>query len=407
MQPFKKPALIRKLVDIICDYLLLKKPPFLDSQEFWGTPSVLQDLVVTAGDKKVKEIEETFPLKAFSTNNKSLEYKGVCVVAPLPSKKQILAIGCDGEMTFCCQNDLTDCLKSKAGIAPGIGSVALDKNGKLLIIGGSSGGIMKYDIEKYEAISTIVAHEKQINSILLSANEEYFVSTSNDHLVKLWQTAKNECKAIFQGHNKSSKDAYITADNCAVVSGSFDGCVKIWDTETQKEISSLQIVPDETLSCMKIIDDRGDFFACATGDNYIRLWDVRDKKEFKIFKGHSSGITTLVSDGKLQYLLSGSWDTQIKLWDLRKPQCLAILIGHDQWIQSLAAFNDFNKVVSGSRDLSIKLWDISAVLAAHKMRNEISTHLDAITQKQKAVVSVAEDLRTIDGFPNRVLQSNQ
>jgi WD40 repeat protein len=407
MQPFKKPSIIRKLVDIICDFLLLKKPPFLDSQEYCTAPNVIQDLVVCAAQNKVQEIEETFPVKQFSTNNKSLAYNGVCILAPLPSKKQILALGCDGQMTFCCQNDLSDCLKYKAAIIPSIGSAVLDKNEKLLIIGGSRGDIMQYDLESNTAISTVAAHAKQINSILLSPDQEYFVSTSNDHLVKLWKTAKNECKAIFQGHIKSSKDAFITANNGAVVSASYDGCVKIWDTATLKEISSLQIVPDETLSCMKTIDDKGDFFACATGDNYIRLWDVRHKKEIKLFKGHSSGVTTLVSDGKLQYLLSGSWNTQIKLWDLRKPQCLAILIGHEQWIQSLATYNDFTKVVSGSRDLSIKLWDIGAVLAAHKMRNEISTQLDAITQKQKAVAMVAEALRTIDVVQAPTLQSNQ
>src|SRR5207248_1581551 len=64
-----------------------------------------------------------------------------------------------------------------------------------------------------------------------------------------------------------------------------------------------------------------------SGDNTIRLWDVKTGKELATFKGHRSAVLSVVYNPDGKSLASASADKTIKLWDLQGKE-LATFKGH-------------------------------------------------------------------------------
>ena len=59
-------------------------------------------------------------------------------------------------------------------------------------------------------------------------------------------------------------------------------------------------------------------------------------------------------------LASGNQDSTIKLWDVANRKEKSILKGHSKDVSGVAFSPDGKTLASGSRDSTIKLWDVAA-----------------------------------------------
>lgn len=106
-----------------------------------------------------------------------------------------------------------------------------------------------------------------------------------------------------------------------------------------------------------VIFPNNNFFASASKDKTIKVWDARNEKCIKTLKGHTESILAMVLS-KEKKIISGGGDCVLKVWDIKDEKCIADLKGHKSCIISLSTNKINNLVVSASTDETIRIWDI-------------------------------------------------
>lgn len=96
----------------------------------------------------------------------------------------------------------------------------------------------------------------------------------------------------------------------------------------------------------------------ASGDSFLKLWDLHTGEVIRVFSGHRRGLACvqLAASGKI--IASGSNDKTVRIWDVETGVCLKILKGHRDLVRTLAFDETRGRLISGSYDKSVRVWDL-------------------------------------------------
>ena len=103
----------------------------------------------------------------------------------------------------------------------------------------------------------------------------------------------------------------------------------------------------------------GRYALSGNGDKTLKLWDVSNGKEVRIFHGHTDSISSVAFSPDGRYALSGSKDKTLKLWDVSTGKEVRTFHGHINYIYSVAFSPDGRYALSGARNKTLKLWNVS------------------------------------------------
>ena len=203
--------------------------------------------------------------------------------------------------------------------------------------------ILKYDYGfQNNNISSI---DSSINN-----NNEYYLRNRNTELKN--EKNKFTCIKTLSGHTNKIV-SLIELESGKLVSGSYDNTIRIWDINDK---NGNEEVIKENERILSLLEFEKNKLLSGTGDNSINLWDLEnpDKIIFS-FKGHELWVNALVKCDS-NYFASASNDSKIKIWDYYKRECVKTLKGHLDCILSLILLKN-NNLCSGSADLTIRIWD--------------------------------------------------
>lgn len=193
-------------------------------------------------------------------------------------------------------------------------------------------------------------------------------SASYDHLARIHSMEKIENswrlspKEINLNQHKKEVLSLVQIGN-KLLSGSSDGLLCLWnlhdgklyDSWKEKRINgiySIAVLNDEMIatgSCQKPKGYKGDW------NHVIKVWNVTSHKFHFEMKGHTGGVSALVSKDDA-HIASSSGDKTVRLWDLVKRTSCCSFNGHTDYVYGLCQKD--NMLISSSRDRSVRLWDI-------------------------------------------------
>ncbi|KAH8150402.1 uncharacterized protein LAJ45_05613 [Morchella importuna] len=226
---------------------------------------------------------------------------------------------------------------------------------KFVITGSQDRTIKRWDIpapgKKAKAMYTRKAHEKDINAIDVSPDDELFASASQDKTVKIWSVQEGEALGVLRGHRRG---VWSVKFGPASVTGAIVG-----GAEGAKG---------------------GRMVVTGSGDKTVKLWSLTDYSCLKTFEGHTNSVLkTVWLSGGLQVGSSGG-DGLVKVWDVKSGECNATLDNHEDKVWALTVRKDDHVLVSGGGDSVVTFWeDISESTRqeASKLESEL------IEQEQK------------------------
>ena len=212
------------------------------------------------------------------------------------------------------------------------------------------------EIDESQNIIVQQKNEEQANK-----NNTYIVKNSLANVEELKSPEKDLSLIKFKnsktlkGH-KGRVSALTKLSNGLIASGSYDGTVKIWDI-TREEKDSLIMSKNAIGSVFCLLEFEPGFLLGGTSQNMVNLWDLNDKGEEYIhnFYQHYLWVNALVKCDS-NYFASASNDSKIKIWDYYKRECVSTLKGHVDCILSLILLRNRN-LCSGSADLTVRIWD--------------------------------------------------
>lgn len=185
----------------------------------------------------------------------------------------------------------------------------------------AGGGGEDFLIEKAKTV--VVAHQKEVNDVVVSPNNKLIASGGQDKLVRIWKFPSGDLLGECSGHRRGI------------------WCVAFSPTD--------QVI------------------ASASGDATVRLWNLKDYSPIRSFQGHASAVLRVCFLANGMQLMTSSADGLLKLWQIRTADCAATLEEHTGKVWCIDMMGQ--QMVSGGSDSKLCVWRDTTVEHAKEKRN--------------------------------------
>ncbi|KAF7347597.1 U3 small nucleolar RNA-associated protein [Mycena venus] len=162
---------------------------------------------------------------------------------------------------------------------------------------------------KCKSLSTLKAHEKDINALDVSPNDRLLVSGSQDRTANVYEI-------------DYSAGAYGRAARGGPEAG----------------------------GDMQGAQARG-------GDKTVKLWNLDDFTCVKTFEGHTNSVLRVDFLNMGMQLVSSGSDGLVKLWNVKDEECATTMDNHTDKVWALTVSHDERTVVSAAADSVVTFWE--------------------------------------------------
>ena len=304
-------------------------------------------------------------------------------------------------------NNSFACYATFSGHAESLGAVSLPKTvpavdspafkdplshpPKYLLTGSQDRTVKRWDIpspaaqaaaqKAPRAVYTRKAHDKDINALDISHNNQLFASASQDKTVKIWSVEEGETIGVLRGHRRG-----------------------VW---------SVKFAPKETPI---IVGENGPaagkgLILTGSGDKTLKLWSLSDYSCIRTFEGHTNSVLKVAwlnipkpapgQSQKYVQIASAGGDGLVKVWDVSSGETECTLDNHEDRVWALAVHPTDNTIVSGSGDSTVSFWTdtTKATQAAAVAKNtefveqeqKLQNHIHAGNYREAITLALALD----------------
>lgn len=213
-------------------------------------------------------------------------------------------------------------------------------------------------------VRNYTGHIKRIHSCILSPDGKKLISSSDDGIIKIWETETG--KEISTIVDPSASKQFVTiievkkilainpnGSTFASISGKGEH-IKVWDMKTYKELYTIK---DHTLKINVYgytPDGKRIISGCQEG--YLRQWDANTGQELAPFKEHPHQVVDFSVNHSCEHIVSACADGILRIFNLENGNEIMPIKGHNKGIKSCAYSPDSRRIVSASFD-ALKIWN--------------------------------------------------
>lgn len=407
---------------VVSDQTLIK----LDLNDFENQLPILSTIAGNHGIiADVKYIGPEFNLLGLATNSPSLRivnpenpleavilngHKDLLNVIDVTIDGKWIATGSkDGEARIWKYNDSNNTFQNYAVFKGHVGSVSalalprtpINEYPKFLITAANDLTIKKWKVPKLtkdwegEVITvknseyTRRAHEKDINAMDISPNDEFIATASYDKLAKIWDLESGETVGVLKGHRRGLWDIKFNLYDKKIITSSGDKTAKLWsltnyqiDTNFEGHTNSVQRV--------KFIN-KGTQMISTAADGLIKIWDCKTGECLKTIDNHANRIWALDVKSDGYEFVSCDANGQISLWqdnseeiNQLKQQEEQLRIESDQKLNNYISQGNFKNAVLIALELnySMKLFEIFKSIFDNDQLEELIEILKSLNKDQ-------------------------
>ncbi|XP_012682239.2 mitogen-activated protein kinase-binding protein 1 isoform X2 [Clupea harengus] len=265
----------------------------------------------------------------------------------------------------------------------GIRTMCVSPDGQHLASGDRNGTLRIHELECMEEIMNVQAHDSEILCLEYSKPETGFkllATASRDRLIHVLDAEREYSLVQTLDEHSSSITAVRFAANDGKVRMISCGADKsIYFRTAQKTDEGTvftrthHIVRKTTLYDMDV-DPTSKYAAVGCQDRSIRIFNISNGKQKKLYKGSQGEDGTLIkvqTDPSGLYVATSCSDKNISIFDFYSGECVATMFGHSEIVTGMKFTNDCKHFISVSGDSCIFVWRLSPELTI-KMRQRLS-----------------------------------
>jgi small GTP-binding protein len=237
-----------------------------------------------------------------------------------------------------------------------VNSVAISSDDKFIVSSSSDNTVRIWEVETGECLKVLEGHSTLVSRVVISSDDKLIVSSSNDETVRIWEVETGECLKVLEGHSDIIWGLAISSDNKFIVSGSNDKTVRIWEVETGECLKVLEGHSKYAIGVAISSDDK--FIVSGSDDKTVRIWEVETGKCLKVLEGHSGFVLRVAISSDNKFIVSVAFDNTVQIWEVETGKCLKVLEGHSSHAWGLAISSDDKFIVSGSNDKTVRIWEV-------------------------------------------------
>jgi WD40 repeat protein/DNA-binding SARP family transcriptional activator len=189
------------------------------------------------------------------------------------------------------------------------------------------------------------------NAFAVSPDAKYVLVGDQDGTTHLYETGSGKEVRTIKG-NGSVESVSFSPDSKMMLIG--DWATRLLDVQTGEEIRRL---PPTDVPIAAVFSPDGNSVLLGAGLGSVRVWDIRPRPEFPIFKGHTDAVNgvAFAPDGK--YLATGGNDG-VRLWNAQTGQPLRVFSDTHSVGYGVKFSSDGRYLLSGNYVGIASLWDV-------------------------------------------------
>ncbi|KIO30705.1 hypothetical protein M407DRAFT_222909 [Tulasnella calospora MUT 4182] len=178
---------------------------------------------------------------------------------------------------------------------------------------------------RLKSLSTQVAHEKDINSLDVSPNDQFLATASQDKTAKIYSieyhlkpgkgNAKGDLKlvATLKGHKRGVWNVKFSKFDRVVATASGDKSVKLWSLEN---FACMKTFEGHTNSVLRVdFLNKGLQLATSAADGLVKIWNVKDEECTSTLDNHEEKVWALAIPAHEKYIVSAAADSVVTFWE--------------------------------------------------------------------------------------------
>ena len=258
-----------------------------------------------------------------------------------------------GEQLFACEKNL--------GSSWGL---ALDRDGRRLIVSDPWQSVRIFDLETYEELRCLAGHRGTVWGAILSQDGALAVTGGADQTIRVWEVATGKQLRVFEGVHEHIRCLALSPDGKFLAAGHFvpepgqSGNVRLWEVAAGKEVRLFAGHNREVSSVAFSAD--GKRLLTSSYDRTIRIWDVDSGKELRCLTGHTHRVeyAAFTPDERLVVSCGNEFDPTLRLWDVDTGKQVSVSEPVAGGLLSVAALPDGRHCVSTGKDGFIRIWQM-------------------------------------------------
>ncbi|XP_060790380.1 mitogen-activated protein kinase-binding protein 1 isoform X2 [Neoarius graeffei] len=274
----------------------------------------------------------------------------------------------------------------------GIRTMCVSPDGQHLASGDRNGILRIHELLSMEEILNVQAHDSEILCLEYSKPEtglRLLATASRDRLIHVLDA---QCEyglvQTLDEHSSSITAVRFAANDGKIRMISCGADKSIYFRTAHKTDEGIlftrthHIVRKTTLYDMDI-DPLRKYAAIGCQDRSIRIFNISNGKQKKIYKGSQGEDGTLIKvqmDPSGMYVATSCSDKNINIFDFYTGECVATMFGHSEIVTGMKFTNDCKHLISVSGDSCIFVWRLNPELTI-SMRQRLSD----LKQKSKPV----------------------
>ena len=192
-------------------------------------------------------------------------------------------------------------------------------SGAYALVGSSdfSRVLILWDVQRGEALRTLVGHEAIVHDVAFSPDGRRALSGADDGTVRLWDVATGQQLRTFAADGGKVWAVAFDAQGARIASGHSDLIARVWDAGTGAEPLRLEGHTGEVRSVA--FDPDGTQLLTGAADGTLRLWRLADGRQIGRYPGHVGEVRRVAFSGSAGRALSFGDDLTLREWQLRPP----------------------------------------------------------------------------------------
>ena len=214
------------------------------------------------------------------------------------------------------------CIASAVRHTASVGSVAISQASLKFLVSVSQDSCLKLwnlpnnmefkDADSLNVAHTVLAHQKDINSVTVSPNDKLIATGSQDKTAKLWSANDLKLLGVFRGHRRGVWCVRFSPIDQVLLTTSADCTVKLWSLT---ELNCLKTLEGHESSVLKAeFVTRGMQLITASGDGLLKLWSIKTSECLCTLEQHNSRVWTLAVSKNERNIISGGSDSLLVIW---------------------------------------------------------------------------------------------
>ncbi|XP_051868022.1 mitogen-activated protein kinase-binding protein 1 isoform X2 [Pristis pectinata] len=265
----------------------------------------------------------------------------------------------------------------------GIRTLCVSPDGQHVASGDRVGTLRVHDLQLLRELLQVEAHDSEILCLEYSKPEtgmKLLASASRDRLIHVLD-AENDYSLLqtLDEHSSSITAVKFTANGGSVRMITCGADKSIYFRTAQKSSEGTQftrthhVVRKTTLYDMDV-DSTRKYAAVGCQDRSIRIFNISNGKQKKLYKGSQGEDGTLIKvqiDPSGLYIATSCSDKNLSIFDFYSGECVATMFGHSEVVTGMKFTNDCKHLISVSGDSCIFIWRLSSELTIN-MRQRLA-----------------------------------